>query len=700
MHKILSVILFFLVFTSAFSAMAQQPDTIKYTGAEGIEQQIENLAERTDIEEDYSDWLEEINLLRERPVNLNSGNENELRRLFFLNELQITNLLEYTATYGQLVSVYELQVIDGFNEKVVNQILPFISLSEYIPEKFSLKRALKYGSTDVMLRYQRVLQPQKGYQKVSDSIRLLHPSDYYLGDQNSLFTRVQYSYKDYLKIGFVADKDPGETFLPKSDTLRKGFDFYSAHLFLKNIGRIKQLAIGDYHVQFGQGLTMWSGFSVGKAAGSVVMRKRAPALRAHASSNEYDFMRGAATTVEFGKFDVTAFYSNRFVDANIIAADSIENTEELISSIQENGYHRTPAELADKGAVHEVAAGGHLAFNGERFRAGATFFQVNYNVPFGEEEQLYKKFQSSLNSNSYLGVDYSYNYRKLTLYGEASKQIDYGMAFLQGLSFSPDPRLAFAMVYRNYAKNYVNNFNSAFGEGSNSTNEKGLYMGMVASPFNKITLSAYADVFRYEWLHYRVDAPSYGREYSAQLVYTLSRRGDVIIGYRRMENPLNIAYTGTNMYQVAETKRDYFRVQFNYQALPWLKMQSRVEIGKRQAPTKNIENGYLIYQGFQIKPLHEIWTLNFRYSLFDIDSYDIRIYAFEQDVPYSFSVPAFSGRGSRFYAMVNTKLGKNISVILRFSQTWYSDRMLISSGADEIDGNRKSDFKAVLKLSF
>jgi DNA uptake protein ComE-like DNA-binding protein len=700
MFKQAVILLSVLLFACLGSVSAQVPDTTKYTGSEEIEQQIENLAERSDVEMDYSDWVEEMNLLRQRPVNLNSGDENELRRLFFLNDLQISNILEYTQQYGQLASIYELPVIEGFNEKVVSQILPFISLSPYVPEKFSLKRAFKYGGTDVMLRYQRVIQPQSGYANVSDSVRLAHPNNYYVGDQNSLFFRIQYSYKDYLKFGLVGEKDPGEPFLPKSDTLHKGFDFYSVHLFVKNIRFVKQLAIGDYHVQFGQGLTLWSGFSVGKAAGSVVMRKRAPALRAHSSSNEYAFMRGAATTIVVGKFDITAFYSNRKVDANVVPADTLEISEDMVTSLQQTGYHRTPAEIADNGANREIAEGGHIAYNGQRLRAGITTFHVEYKIPFEPEASLYKKFQPTLNSNTYLGIDYSYNYKTLTLYGEASKQIDAGIAVLQGLSYSPDPRLALAMVYRNYQKNYLNTFNAAFGESSNSTNEKGLYVGIVATPFNKITLSAYADMFKYEWLSYRVDAPSGGQEYSAQLVYNVSRRGDIILSYRNMINPMNYALATDKMNQVGESKRSYYRVQFNYQALPWLKLQSRIEITKRQAQLKDRESGYLMYQGFQVSPLNKNWSLSFRYSMFDTDSYDARLYAFEQDVPYSFSVPAFSGEGSRFYMLLNSSLTRNVSLILRFSQTWYSDRNVISSGPDEIDGNKKSDIKAVLRLSF
>ena len=701
MLKNFSLIFFITLLISIGNVFGQQADSTKYTGAEEIEQQIENLAERSDNEFDYSDWVEEINLLRQRPVNLNSGDENELRRLFFLNELQILNLLEYTTLYGQLASIYELQVIEGFNEKVVSQILPFISLSAYVPEKFSLQRALKYGNTDIMLRYQRVLQEQKGYENVPDSVRIANPNNYYLGDQNSMFFRVQYAYKDYLKFGMVGDKDAGEAFWPKTDTLRKGFDFYSVHLFLKNVGIVKQLAIGDYHVQFGQGLTLWSGFSVGKAAGSVVMRKRAPALRPHASSNEFAFMRGAAATVGLGKFDITAFYSNRRVDANILVYDSLDDAAEImVSSLQESGYHRTTAELADKGAIHEIAEGGHINYMGQRFRGGVTMYHVDYDKPFETQDALYKKFQPELNSSAYLGADYSYNFKSLTLYGEASKQIEAGVAVLQGLSFTPDPRLAFAMVYRNYQKNYVNNFNAAFGESSNSTNEKGLYIGMVATPFNKITLSAYADIFRYEWLKYGVDAPSDGQEYSAQMVYNISRRGDLIVSYRQMINPMNYASTNDKTNNIGQSAREYYRFQFNYQAMPWLKLQSRVEFTQRQTPILDKETGYLIYQGFQIKPIKQAWAVSFRYSLFDTDSYDTRLYTFEQDVPYSFSVPAFSGKGSRFYMLFNTNLTQSLSLILRFSQTWYSDRDVISSGLDEISGNKKSDIKAVVKFTF
>ena len=341
--------------------------------------------------------------------------------MFFLNDLQIYNLIEYRIQYGKLLSIYELQVIDGFNEEVVNQMLSYITLSPLNAEKFSLKNALLYGKTDIMLRYQRVIQKQKGYLSGSDSLRKANPNNYYLGDPNSLLVKAEYSYKDNLRFGFIGEKDAGEPFIPKSDTLRKGFDYSSFHLFVKDIGIVKQLVIGDYHVQFGQGLTLWSGFSMGKVPGALMLRKRASALRPHVSANEVFFQRGIATTLSFGRFDLTSFYSNRKVDANIVVADTLLTSEEMVSSLQETGYHRTPAELTDKGSNREIAEGGHIAYNGLHVKAGCTLFHEQYLKPFTVQNELYKKFQPSLTNNMYAGFDYCTNYRTLTLYGEFSK---------------------------------------------------------------------------------------------------------------------------------------------------------------------------------------------------------------------------------------------------------------------------------------
>lgn len=98
----------------------------------------------------------------------------------------------------------------------------------------------------------------------------------------------------------------------------------------------------------------------------------------------------------------------------------------------------------------------------------------------------------------YAGFDYCTNYRTLTLYGEFSKQWNGGIAVLQGISFIPSTKMSFAMLYRNYPRNYFNNFNSAFAQNSNTTNERGLYIGLMTVVSKNVMLTVYADICRHE----------------------------------------------------------------------------------------------------------------------------------------------------------------------------------------------------------
>ncbi|MFQ3579869.1 MAG: helix-hairpin-helix domain-containing protein, partial [Bacteroidales bacterium] len=85
---------------------------------------------------------------------------------------------------------------------------------------------------------------------------------------------------------------------------------------------------------------------------------------------------------------------------------------------------------------------------------------------------------------------------------------------------------------------------------------------------------------------------------------------------------------------------------------------------------------------------------------FQTDDYDTRIYAYENDLLYVFSVPAYYYRGSRFYTMVKYSFGKAIDVWLRYSRTLYTNKDYISSGLNKIDSNTKSEIKFMMVVKF
>jgi hypothetical protein len=85
-------------------------------------------------------------------------------------------------------------------------------------------------------------------------------------------------------------------------------------------------------------------------------------------------------------------------------------------------------------------------------------------------------------------------------------------------------------------------------------------------------------------------------------------------------------------------------------------------------------------------------SFDLRYCLFDA-TYDSRVFAYENDILYNFSIPAYSGRGSRFYLLARYRIGKLFDLRIRYSQFLYANTKVISSGYDEIQGNIKSELK-------
>src|SRR5690606_21900837 len=116
------------------------------------------------------------------------------------------------------------------------------------------------------------------------------------------------------------------------------------------------IVIGDFALQFGQGLTLWSGLSFSKGADVFSVAKQDLGLRPYTSANEYSFFRGISSQINFGRFDFTPFISYRKLDASatINANDEIE-----IRSLQQTGLHRTATEIDNKSRVSQLVLGGN-----------------------------------------------------------------------------------------------------------------------------------------------------------------------------------------------------------------------------------------------------------------------------------------------------------------------------------------------------
>ena len=113
-----------------------------------------------------------------------------------------------------------------------------------------------------------------------------------------------------------------------------------------------------------------------------------------------------------------------------------------------------------------------------------------------------------------------------------------------------------------------------------------------------------------------------------------------------------------------------------------------------------VDNGNMIYQDIIYKPMMKKYSFSFRYVLFSTDSYDSRIYAYENDVLYSYSIPAYYNTAYRYYILIRYKFNKTFDLWVRYSMTSYSDIDTIGSGNEKINGHNKSDVKVQIRLKF
>lgn len=723
LSKISLLIVILFCYSNGFS---QKENKLEYEAQKSyiIEQSIETIAESSETEDaDYTTLFDLLSLFYDKPINLNHKEiKSDLQQIHLLTDFQIDHLLEHIDKNGKLMSIYELQSVEGFDTQTIRNIMPFVTVtSEFYSPHISIEDLFRNATNEIYLRYSRVLENQDGYY---DSDRLTKeygsdaeadtawsdsPNSRALGTQDKLYLRYRFKYLTNLSIGFTAEKDAGESFFgnKKAEELfgtksTPGFDFYSAHFYIKNIGKIKALAVGDYHAQFGQGLTFWSGLAFGKSTNIMSTKRNALALRPYSSVDENLFLRGAAATIGFKKFEFTAFGSKKRIDANINHDDTTSTLDGIsITSFQTTGFHTTIGELEDKDAIEETHMGGHARFVSRKLSIGLTGAHSIYGGNIERSLQFYNQFDFNNNQNTVVGTDYSFIHQNFNFFGEVSRSANGGMAQLHGMLASLDPKLALSVLYRNYGKDYQSVMSTAFAESSKNVNEKGLFIGIEAKPKKHWIITAYADQFKFPWMRFQTDQPNtFGADYVLQARYKPSRGLDMYVRVRNRDKPKNTSEDLDDIDYVVRVNQWNIRYNIIYKISESVRLRNRVEYTTYQKGTDELEQGFLIYQDILYKPLSSPFSFSFRYALFDTDSYNSRLYSYENDVLYFFTIPAYSNRGTRTYLTARYKIRRGIDVWLRWSQWYYNNVDSIGSGLNEIDGNNKTEIRAQIRFKF
>jgi hypothetical protein len=642
---------------------------------------LETMAEQGDVGFDYEAVMEDLMDFAQYPLNMNEATKEDLEKFFFLSDFQIENILFYHYQNGPMYTIYELQAVEGMDMKTITALMPFVEVAPV-----DTKRKVKpYGQT--LWRFQGTIQTPEGYQPKNDTI-----APAYAGSKYRWLSKNKLYINEQLQLGVTLEKDPGEKFFPNHFPV---VDYTSGYLALnKPIKYVDKLIVGDYHLTFGQGLGMWTSLAFSKSLDAAQLRRRAKGLSPNTSVNENQFLRGLACRLKYNKFSLTPFVSYKKRDASL--ADQEEDVPE-INSLQESGYHRTETELINRKAINETIYGARLAYRHHWFQleGGMASWHIDKAIlPKAHLKDLYR-FEGKAQNTAWMSHAFFFN--RLTLFGEMAFQELEHLGLFQGLTYNAGNDILISAAFRTFSKSYYPFLSNPFAESSTPAGETGTYISFRFKPVSKIQVRLMGDAFQYKWLRYGVYSPSKGYEVYGQVNYQANRQNEFYLRYKQTSKEVNGEADGP-AYQIDRYRKQSIRLFYSYKASNKWFFQTQVEQSFYKEGSQK-SKGWLAFQDIRYKS-GKYFTWSLRYALFDVEDYDSRLYSYEPDVLYAFSVPAYMNQGSRYIANVSMTPVKNLRFWLRFAHTNYNNLDFISSGNQKIEGHHHTEMKVQVQYRF
>ena len=654
-----------------------------------IDERIEQIVSTLIAESGEGEFLDmnqlryELEQLADRPVNINSTKMEIFTRIGMLTADQYAALREHIERYDKILDPEELLMIRGFDAGTIKNLKPFITFKAVAaPDEFGGVKQFREARKDLLLHYQQLLEKPVGY---------TGPEPAYPGFPARMMVRWNFRFYNNWQMGLNLEKDAGERFGWNPARYRLGFDHVSGYLQFRGNKILKTAIIGDFNAGFGQGLTFWKGLTFGKSANSVPIRKVAPGLRPHTGIDEALFLRGIGISAGTQNVTFTGFFSYRKLDATPLTDST--GSPLIFSSLQTSGQHRTIVEIARSHILDETIAGGDISYKNRRFRFGFSYVYRKFGGLLQPRHTLYKIYNFSGRENYVSGFHFGISLNNAQIFGEVSASANRHWAALTGLTLTPDTRFSFTVYTRWFQPAFQPVYSLAFGESSTNKNENGVYLGWEYNPSKKHKLSGFFDLFEFPWLRSNASAPSAGSDILLQYVFRYSKKWEVLLRYRNKKSEINISGITGKLQKVSYHQ---FRLQFQFKPLENWIFRSRLESVLYY--TAIDETGFLIYFDAIYQPANKPYSASIRYAIFDTDSWNSRIYAYERDVYYTYSVKPYSGKGNRVYLNLKWRLKRLFTFVFRIDRTFYPFLDDIGSGNDLIEVNHRTEIKVQIRL--
>lgn len=442
-----------------------------------------------------------------------------------------------------------------------------------------------------------------------------------------------------------------------------------------------QFILGDFKIAAGIGNLFGSGTFGGK---SVASHSKLSSIKSDfssiASKLSFSVLRGVSLLFDgFGsnsnkfKFRLWASSSNR--DASI---DSLGN----VTSIYRDSKYRTQTEINKKNNLVEKSTG-----------IMALIDCPNFNIGFLSSYFNYSRKIISMSANSFNGqngflntVFASYYLPNMIIAAETAFDNKFNPALI--ITASQNKRdYYFTSSVRCYSSEFHSPYSNGFSEQSNSSNEYGIYSGLILKISKTLQISLYTDFYKSIKRMYQLPIPVRGIEFYLGNEYNILK--NMVIRLSADYENKTDTYTDEENSQLKYTgDRSDYLIKADIEWTANKAINLNVKLNQTYVRFENdryFEKGTMVSLGAVIKIISNCRSA-IEFTWFSTDSYNSSLWKFNYSMPGVWSLPALFGKGLRINLSQRLELTKNANIYAAFTGAFKSGTDVTGSGNAEIKG--------------
>ena len=606
-------------------------------------------------EVDYEQLQSDLYALHDAPIDLNNTSDEELSQLYFLSPQQIDDILAYAGRHP-FESLYELRLIPSLAEYEIRDLLPFVNI-----HPSDEKSSLPFREGSGLGLYPREVFAHATHEIIT---RVDARNIEGVAGTDPMYVQGRYRFDYQRKVTF------GAQLRRPVGGIAKDLQ-YGAYLQLRDITpHLHTVVGGNFQASFGQGLVLAPVFHSGKTSyvSSVGMQQQG--LRYY-SSVDGEGLHGAGATIRH------AFSSQTRLDASALYSMRRAN---------DSTWH------------HLIGA--NLTLRHKRLEVQLTAIENLWSDSIHPYRNAkYNRHYFRGRNQAVIGASFRYNHGWFDAFGEvaAAQNGRWGLGALIGSRFYPTQGVSLVALYRYYSPYFDNALGYAFSETSRINDENGGYLGFEITRWRNWRISGYGDVFYFSGYKYGLgDAvKTLGYDAMAEIQYSWAKHPSFQGGDGgRLSLRLRARQKG-------DLATYSTRLQFDWAQGSW-SLRTTAEANLTSSSSLNIQHntsniqyhslpfregsglgpyGYTVYQdiafdfaqsGLSAKGKPIPLSLRLRVQWFDAREWDNRIYTYEHDVLYAFSIPAVYGLGGRAYLCLRWQIIPQLALYFRVSETIYA----------------------------